>query len=459
MLVVSTVVVLAAAHNALSESESGDCFWNPATKQCTPDDQIFLQPVAELSPTDTVLYEEGMKQFKASWSVFPLIDGEWGLGPTFHASACIGCHVNGGRGKTVDDASKTSFQQLVRLSLPGTDTYGEPLPHPVYGNQLQVFGIYGESLSNPVVGEADLRIDWELQKAALADGTEVELRRPQNRITKLAFGPLGEKTLISLRNTPVVYGMGYLDAVPEADILALAAKQKSLGLNGRPNYVKDDATGKQLLGRFGWKANQPTLKQQVAAAHMGDMGITSTLYHEQNCPKVQVQCQNAHTTGKHELTDQAWNAVTFFLAGVEAPKRPLPDSDKYIQGEKLFRGAGCTGCHVSELKTGKFPMLKAIENKQFYPYTDLLLHDMGDDLADNRPDFKAGGRDWRTAPLWGVGLSRRVNGSMDLLHDGRARSVLEAILWHGGEAKKARDQFANMKKEDREALISFVHAL
>ena len=458
-LVVCTVVVLAAAHNALSESESGDCFWNPATKQCTPDDQIFLQPVAELSPTDTVLYEEGMKQFKASWSVFPLIDGEWGLGPTFHASSCVGCHVNGGRGKTVDDASKTSFQQLVRLSLPGTDAYGEPLPHPAYGNQLQVFGIYGESLSNPVVGEADLRIDWELQKAALADGTEVELRRPQNRITKLAFGPLGDKTLISLRNTPVVYGMGYLDAVPEADILALAAKQKSLGLNGRPNYVKDDATGKQLLGRFGWKANQPTLKQQVAAAHMGDMGITSTLYHEQNCPKVQVQCQNAHTTGKHELTDQAWNAVTFFLAGVEAPKRPLPDSDKYIQGEKLFRGAGCTGCHVPELKTGKFPMLTAIENKQFRPYTDLLLHDMGDDLADNRPDFKAGGRDWRTAPLWGLGLSRRVNGSMDLLHDGRARSVLEAILWHGGEAKKARDQFANMKKEDREALISFVHAL
>lgn len=459
MLVVSTVVVLAAAHNAFSESESGDCFWNPATKQCTPDDQIFFQPVAELSPTDTVLYEEGMKQFKASWSVFPLIDGEWGLGPTFHASACIGCHVNGGRGKTVDDASKTSFQQLVRLSLPGTDADGEPLPHPAYGNQLQVFGIYGESLSNPVVGEADLRIDWEPQKASLADGTEVELRRPQNRITKLAFGPLGEKTLISLRNTPVVYGMGYLDAVPEADILALAAKQKSLGLNGRPNYVKDDATGKQLLGRFGWKANQPTLKQQVAAAHMGDMGITSTLYHEQNCPKVQVQCQNAHTTGKHELTDQAWNAVTFFLAGVEPPKRPLPDSDKYIQGEKLFRGAGCTGCHVPELKTGKFPMLTAIENKQFRPYTDLLLHDMGDDLADNRPDFKAGGRDWRTAPLWGLGLSRRVNGSMDLLHDGRARSVLEAILWHGGEAKKARDQFANMKKEDREALISFVHAL
>ena len=458
-LIATAIMVLAAAHNALSESESDACFWNPATKQCTPDEQIFLQPVAELSPADTVLYEEGLRQFKASWSIFPLIDGEWGLGPTFHASACTGCHVNGGRGKTVDDASKPSFQQLVRLSLPSIDASGEPVPHPAYGNQLQVFGIYGESLSNPVVGEADLRIDWEPQKTTLADGTEIELRRPQSRIEKLAFGPLGEKTLTSLRNTPVVFGMGYLDAVPEADILALAAMQKSLGLNGRPNYVKDDATGKQLLGRFGWKANQPTLKQQVAAAHIGDMGITSTLYLDQNCPKVQVQCQNAHTTGKHELTDQAWDAVTFFLAGLDAPKRPAPDSDKYIQGEKLFRTAGCTGCHVAELKTGKFPMLKAIENKQFHPYTDLLLHDMGDDLADNRPDFKASGRDWRTAPLWGVGLSRRANGSMDLLHDGRARSVLEAILWHGGEAKKARDQFANMKREDREALISFVHAL
>ncbi len=458
-LAVTTAIMLLPMNNALSESESDECFWNPATKQCTPDDQIFMQPVAELSATDVPRYEEGLRQFKASWSIFPLIDGEWGLGPTFHASSCVGCHVNAGRGKTVDDGSKPSFQQLLRLSLPGTDAKGEPLPHPAYGNQLQVFGIFGESLSNPVVGEADLRIDWEPQKTTLADGTEVELRRPQSRVTKLAFGPLGEKTLTSLRNTPVVYGMGYLDAVPEADILAIAAQQKSQGLNGRPNYVKDDATGKLLLGRFGWKANQPTLKQQVAAAHIGDMGITSSLYHEQNCPKVQLQCQAAHQTGKHELTDPAWEAVTFFLASVEAPNRQRPDSGKYIQGEKLFRIAGSNSCHVPEMKTGKFPLLTAIENKTFNPYTDLLLHDMGEDLADNRPDFKAGGRDWRTAPLWGLGLSRRVNGSMDLLHDGRARSVLEAILWHGGEAKKARDQFAGMKKEERDALIAFVQAL
>ena len=458
-LAILSAVMIATVNNALSDSESDECFWNPVTKQCTPDDQIFAQPVAGIGEADLARFEEGQRQFKAAWSIFPLIDGEWGLGPTFHASACVGCHVNFGRGKTIDDASKPSFQQLLRLSLPGADPYGEPLPHPAYGSQLQVFSIFGDSLANPVVGEADLRIDWETLRVTLADGTEVELRRPQHRVTKLAFGPLGDKTLTSLRNTPVVYGMGYLDAVPEADILAIASRQKSLGLNGRPNYVKDDATGKVVLGRFGWKANQPTLRQQVAAAHIGDMGITSTLYQEQNCPTVQVQCQQAHQTGKHELSDQAWEAVTFFLAGVDAPKRPKPDGDKMIQGEKLFNAAGCNGCHLPQMKTGRFPLLTAIENKTFHPYTDLLLHDMGDDLADHRPDFKASGRDWRTAPLWGLGLSRRVNGSMDLLHDGRARSVLEAILWHGGEAKKARDQFAGMKKEEREALVAFVNSL
>jgi CxxC motif-containing protein (DUF1111 family) len=459
LVVICTVVLLTSVRNVLSETESDGCFWNTLTKQCTPDDQIFAEPVAGIDEAGLIRFEEGRRQFKANWSIPPLSDGEWGLGPTFHARSCAGCHVNFGRGKTIDDAGKPSFQQLLRLSMPGADKYGDPLPHPAYGSQLQVFSVFGDSLVNPVVGEAELRIDWETLRTTLADGTEVELRRPQHRITKLAFGPLGDKTLTSLRNTPVVYGMGYLDAVPEADILAIAARQKSLGLNGRPNYVKDDATGKIMLGRFGWKANQPTLRQQVAAAHIGDMGITSTLYQEQNCPKVQVQCQQAHQTGKHELSDQAWEAVTFFLAGVDNPKRPRPDDNKTIQGEKLFNTSGCNGCHLSEMKTGRFPLLTALEHKTFKPYTDLLLHDMGEDLADNRPDFKASGRDWRTAPLWGLSLSRRVNGSMDLLHDGRARSVLEAILWHGGEAKKARDKFAGMNKEEREAVIAFVNSI
>lgn len=458
MALAMVLLLLLPVQRAQSDNEDGDCFWNPVAKQCTPDDQLYAQPVAGLTDVQAVRYEEGLKQFRAAWSIFPQIDGEWGLGPTFHASACIGCHVNMGRGKTIDDGSKVSFQQLVRLSLPGKE--GDQAPLPDYGNQLQPFSIFGESLITPDRGEADLFIDWQEETVTLPDGTEVALRKPSVRIARPAFGPLPPGTQLSLRNTPAMIGMGYLDAVPEKDILAIAAQQKALGLNGRPNYVTDDRTGKTVLGRFGWKANQPNLKQQVAAAHLGDMGITSTLYPEQNCPKVQAQCLSAHQTGKHELSDNAWDAVTFFLAGVDVPKRPPSSKPERIEhGARLFQASGCAGCHVPELKTGAFPLLKAIEHQRFNAYTDLLLHDMGEALADHRPDFRAGGRDWRTAPLWGVGLSRRVNGSMDLLHDGRARSVLEAILWHGGEAQPARDRFATLKKEERDALIAFVHSL
>ena len=445
-------------NNAKSDTDLPECFWNPSKKQCTAEDQLYVQPVAELNAKQMQRFEEGLKLFKAPWTVFPLIDGEWGLGPTFIASSCTGCHVNAGRGATVDASNKVIVEQLVRISVPSAVDSGEPVAHPLYGRQLQVFSIFGESLSRPATGEAEVYVDWIEQKKALADGTEIALRRPQIRIANPVFGELGASTMMSLRNTPVLLGLGYLDAVPEEAILNLAAQQKAQGLNGRPNYVKDDISGKLSLGRFGWKANQPTLKQQVAAAHIGDMGITSSLYEEQNCPKPQAQCLAAHQTGKHELSDATWDAITLFLAYVEAPPQPKTEHTRFAQGEKLFQAAGCNGCHVAELKTGSFPAMPAIENKRFAPYTDLLLHDMGEALADNRPDFLASGRDWRTAPLWGIGLSKRVNGSTNFLHDGRARSVTEAILWHGGESEKSREKFAHLNKAERDLLVDFVNA-
>lgn len=445
--------------DARSDAEAFECFWSPAKKQCLPDGQLFIQPIAGLTASQTQQFEEGLKQFKAAWSVFPLIDGEWGLGPTFLSSSCEGCHVNAGRGKTTDALGKPVFQQLVRISAEGTGASEAPLAHPNYGNQIQAFSIFGDSPQNPVVGEAEVYVDWVDEMKTLGDGTEVSLRRPQLRFAKTAFGPLGASTMTSLRNTPVVFGLGYLDAVAEDDILQLAAQQKAQGLNGRPNYVQDDISGKRSLGRFGWKANQPSLKQQVAAAHIGDMGITSSLYSEQNCPKPQSQCQAAHQTGDLELTNRAWEAVTLFMAGLEAPKTPPSGQLNLVLGAQVFHAVGCSGCHVPELKTGPYPLLPAIENKRFTAYTDLLLHDMGEGLADHRPDFKASGRDWRTAPLWGIGLSRRVNGSVNLLHDGRARNVTEAILWHGGEAEKSQQAFAALEKEKRNALIDFVNSL
>jgi CxxC motif-containing protein (DUF1111 family) len=293
----------------------------------------------------------------------------------------------------------------------------------------------------------------------LSDGEKVELRKPKIRIEKPNFGAIDESVMTSLRNTQVVFGMGYLEAVTEEDILALAKIQQAQGLNGRPNYVRDDINKRVALGRFGWKANQPSVRQQIAAAFHGDMGVTSSLYIEENCPPIQKDCLAMPPGNRPELLDYAWDELTFWQAALDAPAPRNQDSENVKRGEKLFDQARCAQCHVPELRTGEYPLLPALSKRTFRPYTDLLLHDMGPGLADGRPDFKAGPRDWRTAPLWGIGVSEQVNGSTHLLHDGRARNVLEAILWHGGEAKASRDIFAGLSKAERDDLIAFVNSL
>ncbi len=454
------LVLLAQTAISAPPTDGGDeCFWNTVTRQCTPDNMLYAQPVDGLDAQQTRLFDDGYKQFGAPWTVFPRADGAWGLGPYFHANACTGCHVNIGRGLVDEFGSKPVFQQLVRLSVVREGKGGVIDPHPAYDQQVQPFSIFGPTV-DPISGEADVRIEWQAEKVVLADGTEVVLRKPDIKITNGKFGAIDDSVMKSLRNTPALFGLGYLEAVSEQDILALAAAQKAAGYNGRPNYVADDSTGKRKLGRFGWKANQPSISQQVAAAHLGDMGITSSLYPDDDCTAIETKCMDlTYKQGKPDLDDTSWQAVNFFMAATEAPPQRKKHDATVQRGAKLFRDMACAVCHVPDLKAGKYPRVPAIEGEHFHAYTDLLLHDMGAALADGRPDFKASGRDWRTAPLWGIGLSARVNGSADLLHDGRARNVMEAILWHGGEAQKARDGFARLKREDREALIAFVNSL
>ncbi len=453
------ILLLAGPAAGGAPGSVGDCAWNPVIRQCVADDQLYAQPVAGLDAAQMRLFDDGLKQFRAPWTVFPRADGEWGLGPYFHANSCAACHVNIGRGAVEEQSGRPVFQQLLRLSVPHRQRAGDTEPHPLYDGQLQPFSIFGPT-PEPVSGEADLYLAWQPEKVTLGDGTELVLRRPRVTIRNAKFGELSEQVLTSLRNTPALLGLGYLDAVAEADILALADAQKVLGFNGRPNYVTDDSTGRKRLGRFGWKANQPSISQQVAAAHLGDMGITSSLYPDDDCTGAQTQCLNfGYKKGKPELTDAAWRAVNHFMAATDAP-RPRGGDDLQVQrGSRLFRELSCSVCHVPELKAGKYPPLLALEGRSFHAYTDLLLHDMGEALADGRPDGRAGGRDWRTAPLWGIGVSARVNGSVDLLHDGRARDVTEAILWHGGEAQRSRDGFARLGRDDRDALVAFVHSL
>lgn len=432
---------------------------------------VYMQAMPGLDEAQLKQFRAGEKLFRTSWILFPSLPIPnweyvrppsmiaWGLGPTFIANSCMACHVQAGHGKTPDQFGSPISQQLVRISLPGTGKHGEPVPHPNYGHQLQPFDVITPDKNHTKEGEADVFVDWIPKLVTLPDGTSVELRKPNIRIEKPAFGPLGDDLLTSLRNARAVFGLGYLEAVSEEDILAIAKIQATQGLNGRPNYVRDDVNDKTSIGRFGWKANQPSVRQQIAAAFHGDMGVTSPLYIHQDCPPVQKHCQAMPPGDKAELRGYELDEISFWTMALDTPPSRDQTQEHIRRGEQLFVKARCAQCHLPELKAGNFAALPTLSNRRFNAYTDLLLHDMGEGLADGRPDFRAGPRDWRTSPLWGIGLSKQVNGSTNLLHDGRARNVLEAILWHGGEAAPSRDLFAGMSKEEREDLMAFVNTL
>lgn len=429
------------------------------------DEDAYFQPAPALSERQQQIFARGRSTFTRAWVVPGISTGDWGVGPTFVADRCSACHVRGGRGAPPDSSNKQPIATLVRLSLSGTGPHGGPRPHPNYGDQLQNRALQGQSLDlmplyQLVPAEADVYLDWEERTETLADGTAVKLRRPSPVFDNLAFGDLGADVLTSIRNAPPVFGLGLLEAVPEETLLAIAEKQRALGFNGRPNRVWHEIDQRLALGRFGWKANQPTLRQQIAAAAIGDMGVTSTLFPKQNCPDVQTICRQEVPGNEPELTDTSWDELEIWGLGLGVPARRNWNALEVQRGAALFEHLQCSVCHVPTLTTTDyFPRLPELSRQTIHPYTDLLLHDMGPGLADGRPDFAAGGNDWRTPPLWGLGLSRTVNGSTALLHDGRARNVTEAILWHGGEAQASRDGFSRLPKQDREALLAFLNAL
>ena len=429
------------------------------------DRSAYIEPAPVLTLKQHQQFMFGRNVFQRKWAAVVSLNGDWGLGPTFIASQCSQCHVGDGRGTPPQSRDEQLLSLLVRLSIPGEDEHGGPRPHPSYGDQIQNRALQGQSVdlaysSEPIPNEADLFLDWEERLIAFADGEQLNLRTPKLRIEHLNFGPLGPEVMMSLRIAQPVFGLGLLDAVADQTILALAERQKVQGLNGRPNYVWD-AFGKRIaLGRYGWKANQPSLRQQIVAAALGDMGVSSNIYPDQNCPPVQTVCRRELPGNNPELADVELDATELWLRGLGVPARRNFDDALVKRGEKLFEQAQCAACHVPDLTTAaQFPPLPQLANQTFHAYTDLLLHDMGEGLADGRPDFKAGPRDWRTPPLWGSGLSSTVNGSHVMLHDGRARNATEAILWHGGEALHAREAFRNMPKADREALLKFLESI
>jgi len=425
----------------------------------------YSQPGPALSERQREAFLRGRSGFNRAWVVFSVSTGDWGLGPTFVADRCSACHRGGGRGVLPHSANAQLIGMVVRVSVPGIDVHGGAKPLAHYGEQLQNRALQGQRPElqfayAAVPAEADLYVAWEERGVMLADGTEVSLRSPKLSIENPAFGELPAETMTSLRIAPPVFGLGLLEAVPEDALLAIAQAQRTLGFNGRPNYVWDAIDRRMQLGRFGWKATQPSIRQQIAAAAIHDMGVTSSLYAKQNCPDVQTLCRNEVPGNDPELSDAAWSDLELAMLGTAVPARRDVSGAGVQRGAALFEQLQCAVCHVPALRTADyFPRLPQLSRQTLQAYTDLLLHDMGEGLADNRPDFAAGGRDWRTPPLWGLGLSKTVNGSSVLLHDGRARNVTEAILWHAGEAQAARDAFAGLSRADRAALIAFLESI
>jgi len=425
----------------------------------------FSVPIAMLSSEQVEAWAKGKEQFNEAWVVAPDPGGVWGLGPTFNEDRCAHCHVNNGRAKATEDGHEAKLGLLVRLSIPDRAKDGGPNPHPVYGDQLQNRG-----MQDRVPAEGSVLVHYAPRDVKLADGEIVVLRAPKLEFKDLHFGELGSDTMTSPRIAPAMIGLGLLEAVPEQSLLQILQQQPA-DMRGTANYVWDFENEQKMIGRFGWKANQPSIRQQTAGAFLGDIGATSSIFPEENCPAAQKECLSVPSASKcggqggctgnyrPEVVPSRLTNITLYLQTLAVPaRRNMGDAD-VKRGETLFKDAQCGVCHVPQLTTGAKAPIAAAANIEFHPYTDLLLHDMGDALADGRPDYLASGTQWRTAPLWGVGLLKTVNGHSDLLHDGRARNVTEAILWHGGQAQRSRDAFTNMTKDERAALVKFVESL
>ena len=445
----------------------------------------FSFPLANLDDAERTRFAIGNSFFKRNWVEAPAsTTARDGLGPHFIARACAGCHVMDGRGappdwkRTLGPEPDPTVALLFRLSVPGTPAPHEGVvPEPNYGDQFNNAAIQG------VRPEGTVRIRSTPVHGRFADGTRYTLRQPVYAFTGLGYGPLARDVMVSPRIAPHMAGLGLLEAIPESEILANARDQAAAPgpVKGQPNRVWDAFAQKEVIGRFGWKANTGSLAHQSAGAFLGDMGITSSVNGREACTAAQKDCLAApHGGGQRsgrdglmpaaqasaqtpEIDDETLGHVVFYTATLAPAARRKPDDPQVLRGQALFAQAQCAACHKPSYTTGQplFPELSSpkVAGQRIWPYTDLLLHDMGEALADGRPDFQASGRQWKTPPLWGVGLFRDVNGHQRLLHDGRANGVLEAVLWHGGEAQGAKEQVLRFTARDRDALVAFVNSL
>lgn len=410
--------------------------------------KAFSHIMAGLNENDEAAHEFGDGMFEQTFisAPAPLYGG---LGPVYNNVSCVSCHHNDGKGTPT--AGYVNSSLLFRISTPETNEYGGPAGMPGYGGQLQDLAIFGKPAEGKVnISYSDVTITYP-------DGGTVQLRKPtytlQNTYLNISNG-----YALSPRLAPPVFGLGLLENIPESTLLSFVDENDADGdgISGKANYVYNPNHDKMEIGRFGLKANTSSILVQVAGAFNQDMGLTSRIFPHESCYG---QSQLDDMKDDPEVPDSTLDRVAFYVKSLAVPARRNVSDPTNKRGQQLFVQLNCTGCHKQTVQTGIDITMPVISNQRIHPYTDLLLHDMGTGLADGYQDFKANGNEWKTAALWGIGLFEKTNGTPYYLHDGRARTIEEAILWHGGEAEQSKNNFMQLNKTDRTAVIRFIQSL
>lgn len=443
-----------------------------ATSTASVTGNAFSHPSANLKGEARSDFFVGNGLFKKVWVSAPSsTQASDGLGPLFNARSCQRCHLKDGRGHPPAGPDDLATSMFLRLSVPPRNERQRlalaskellRIPEPTYGGQLQDFAVPG------IPAEGRMVIAYEDVPVELNGGETIVLRKPSYSVSDLGYGPMAPDALLSPRVAPPMIGLGLLEAIHPGDILAQADPDDAdgNGISGRPSMVRDPDTGEIVLGRFGWKASNPTVHTQTAGAFAGDIGISNPGSPDPfgDCTENQPACRAKPTgvqarLGDTEAPDPVLDLVVFYSKNLAVPERRDVDDPQVLRGKALFNQTGCADCHRPSYVTSRNAENPEHRFQLIWPYTDMLLHDMGEGLADGRPVGDASGSEWRTAPLWGIGLTETVNGHTFFLHDGRARNLLEAILWHGGEAQAARDAVVAMEPSERADLIRFLESL
>ena len=444
--------------------------------------ESYSKPSSNITASRKGSFFIGNAFFRQPWVVAPAsTDSRDGLGALFNVAACQSCHIKDGRGHAPMSSEDDADSLLIRLAMPATtdeqrqklkNSLIEKVVHPIYGGQLQDRGIQG------VPAEARIAVQWSDKPVTFADGHVETLRAPTFNLTKPGYGAFDDEMMVSPRVALPMIGLGLLEQIPDEAIKKQAIKVNS-DISGKFNMVMDPQTGKVALGRFGWKAGQTKLITQNQSAFNEDMGLTSNIRPHESCMPTQTACMNA-TTGADEqgngkppveVNDEVAKFVEFYTRNLAVPHRRNAEDKLVLAGKKRFYDMGCQSCHTPRYQLPKTDDDHLEQHGQvIYPYTDLLLHDMGNDLADRtiagklpskdlQVEFLANSYEWRTPALWGIGLAQTVDPQATFLHDGRARTLMEAVLWHGGEAEKQKQKVLKLDKQGRSELNAFLKSL